>query len=168
MKAFDDPEELVDAIDEAKTFLVPRVLFWPKRWQAFAPPKDVAWRWRSVPFAQSSSPRVPANEHGLYTFVLCPSVADHPKNHLVLYVGKAEKMTLRGRFKSYFAEMRKVKRSHICYALNKYSGHLEFCFVPVSNRTEIGNGEDALLCALLPPYNDEFPAEVREIIKGLR
>lgn len=168
MKAFGDPTELVESVDEAKKHIVPRVIFWRRRWEEFSPPPGIEWKWQSVPFAKRSAKKVPDKEHGLYTFVLCPKVAAHPKNHLVLYVGKAERTSLRKRFQHYLQEMKKVKRAHVCYALNKYNSYLEFCFITVQNQEDIGPGEDALLTALMPPYNEQFPASVNQIISGLR
>lgn len=168
MKAFDDPTELVAAIDAAKAHILQRVIFWRKQWEEFDPPADIKWNWNCVPFTKASTQRVPDKQHGLYTLTLCPKVAEHPKNHFVLYVGKAEKTSLRQRFQHYFYEMKKVKRPSICDALNRYSGYLEFCFTTVENQRDIGPGEDALLKALLPPYNDEFPASVDQVIRGLR
>lgn len=168
MKAFGDPTELIQSVDEAKAHLVQRVIFWRRRWEEFSPPVGITWNWKSVPFAKNSAKSVPQKEHGLYTFILCPKVASHPKNHFVLYVGKAQKTTLRERFQQYLQEMKKVKRSQICYALNKYNSYLEFCFITVPNQEDIGPGEDALLTALMPPFNEQFPASVNKIITGLR
>jgi hypothetical protein len=168
MKAFVKPDDLVEAIDDAKSHVMQRVIFWKQRWTDFAPPAGIVWNWTSVPFAPASANVVPNNQHGLYTFVLCPGVAAHPKNQFVLYVGKAEQTTLRERFQHYFQEMKKVKRPHICYALNKYEGNLEFCFTPVAAQNDIEPGEDALLVALMPPFNEKFPASVSQIIGGLK
>ena len=168
MKAFDEPTELMGAIDEAKAHILQRVIFWRKQWEKFDPPASIKWNWNCVPFTKASTKRVPNEQHGLYTFILSPKVAAHPKNHLVLYVGKADKTSLRQRFQHYFQEMKKVKRSHICYALNKYFDYLEFCFTTVEDQNDIGPGEDALLEALLPPLNEAFPASVAHVIKGLR
>lgn len=168
MRAFEEPQELVDAINEAKHHIVQRVIFWPQRWKKFDPPTGIKWKWKSVPFIESSAAHVPNDKHGLYSFVLCPKIAKHPKNHLVLYVGKADKMTLRERFRTYFQEMKRIKRPALCYHLNQYADYLEFCFIPIANQAEIEPGEDSLLSALLPPCNTDFPAEVRQVIKGLR
>lgn len=168
MKAFGEPTELVESVDEAKKHVIQRVIFWPSRWEEFSPPKGITWEWNSVPFTKSSAISVPIKKYGLYTFILCPKIAAHPKNHFVLYVGKAEKVSLRKRFQHYLQEMKKIKRPHICYALNKYNSYLEFCFITVSNQEDIGPGEDALLTALMPPFNEQFPASVRQVIRGLR
>src|SRR5579859_621472 len=164
MKAFINPQALVDAVDDAKAHIVEGVIFWKRRWGEFQPPAGINWNWVSVPFDKSAVSSVPNNQHGLYTFVLCPNVASHPKNHFILYVGKAEKSTLRQRFQHYFQEMKKVKRPHICYALNKYQGHLEFCYATISTQQDIPLGEDALLVALMPPFNEDYPASESQIM----
>jgi hypothetical protein len=168
MKAFINPKDLVDAIDDAKSQVMQRVIFWKKRWGQFQPPSGIVWNWTSVPFDTTAASSVPNTKHGLYTFILCPRVAAHPKNQFVLYVGKADKTTLRERFHHYFQEMKKVKRAHICYALNKFEGNLEFCYTTVTSQNDIEPGEDALLVALMPPYNEKFPASVSQIIQGLK
>jgi hypothetical protein len=168
MKAFINPQDLVDAFDDAKAQIVDKVIFWKRRWGEFQPPTGISWNWISVPFDTSAVSSVPNNQHGLYTFVLCPRVASHPKNHFILYVGKAQKSTLRARFQHYFQEMKKVKRPHICIALNKYKGHLEFCYTTISNQQDIPLGEDALLVALMPPFNEDYPASVSQIMAALR
>jgi hypothetical protein len=168
MKAFINPQDLVDAVDDAKSHLMQRVIFWKKRWGEFQPPAGIMWNWTSVPFDTAAALGVPNDQHGLYTFILCPKVASHPKNHFVLYVGKADKTTLRERFQHYFQEKKKVKRPHICYALNKYEDNLEFCYTTVANQNDIEPGEDALLVALMPPFNEKFPASVSQIIGGLK
>lgn len=168
MKAFSDPDNFIEAVDEAKAHLISRVIFWKRRWGEFQAPVGIAWNWVSVPFENHSAKQVPNDRHGLYTFLLCPRVAGHPHNSFILYVGKADKSTLRERFQQYFQEMKKVKRPHICHALNKYEGHLDFCFTTVATQNDIQIAEDALLVALMPPYNDKFPASVSQIITGLR
>src|SRR6266542_7133257 len=110
VNASGSPADFVQIVDTAKSHVIDRVMFWPERWRLFNPPPAITWNWKSVPFEKSSSSSVPNDQHGLYSFVLCPRIASHPKNHLLLYIGKADKMTLRDRFKSYFHEMRRIKR----------------------------------------------------------
>jgi hypothetical protein len=156
------------SIDLAKGHVIQRVIFWPERWKQFNPPASIAWNWRSVPFEKNSSSSVPNDKHGLYSFILCPRVASHPENHFVLYIGKADSMTLRERFRSYFQDMKRVKRPQISYVLTKYAGYLEFCFTPVDQRDDIEGGEQSLLTALIPPFNTSMPGEVSAIVRGLR
>lgn len=168
MRSVIDPAELIQDVDEAKKHIFQRVIFWRSRWEEFSPPAGIAWRWKSVPFTKSSAKYIPDRKHGLYTFVLCPKVAAHPKNHFVLYVGKADRTSLRQRFQQYLQEMKKLKRAQICYALNKYDGYLEFCFTTVRQQGDIAPGEDALISALWPPLNHQYPASVSHIIHGLK
>jgi hypothetical protein len=168
MATLEQPNDLIVAIDEAKAYIFQRAIYWPKRWQEFSTPKSITWKWQSVPFHKSSYKCIPDNKHGLYSFVLCPNVAQHPKNHFILYIGKADKMTLRQRFKSYLQEMQRIKRPAIFYTLNRYSGYLEFCFTPAKDPKDIATAERSLLSALIPPLNTDFPASVSKIIRGLR
>jgi len=168
MSAFTSSTDFVQAVDVAAGHIIRRAMFWPERWKAFSPPPTITWKWQSVPFVKTSASSVPKNEHGLYSFVLCPGVASHPRNHFVLYVGKADNMTLRARFQSYFRDMKRVKRPAISFVLTKYFGYLEFCFTPVPQASDIDPGEESLLSALIPPYNTQFRGEISEVIRGLR
>jgi hypothetical protein len=49
--------------------------------------------------------------------------------------------------------------------LNKWPDHLWFYYAEVANTALIDDLEDALLAAYLPPFNQSFPAEVRELLK---
>jgi len=163
-----DPYDFVTAVQEAKGHVVERAIFWPARWKEFRRPRRQRWDWKSVPFNRASAKDVPNDQHGVYSFILCPSVAAHPKNHFVLYVGKADTMTLRARFRSYFDDMKRVKRPKICFALNMWDGYLEFCFTTVRHPADIVTVESRMLDALLPPYNTQFSGRVSKIIRGLR
>jgi len=160
--------DLMRSIDVAKSHVIQRVVFWPERWKEFNPPVSITWNWSSVPFEKTSSLSVPNDKHGLYSFVLCPGVASHPRNYFILYVGKADNMSLRERFRSYFQDMQRVKRPPISYLLMKYAGYLEFCFTPVEEKNDIEGGEQSLLTALMPPFNTTLPGKVSAIIRGLR
>jgi hypothetical protein len=168
MDAFESPAKFTHNVDECKSHIIPRVIFWPKQWKSFSAPKTIAWSWTTIPFNKSGVNRIPIRKHGLYCFIINPGIANHPQSHLMLYVGKADKMTIRERFKSYFQDMKKVKRPAICYYLNKYIGYLDFCFTPINKVSDINKGEQSLISALIPPANNSFPATVSKIIRGLR
>ena len=160
-------DAFVEEVDDAKSHLLKRVIFWPAKWTAFNVP-GVNWAWQSIPFRQSSVSAVPDNQHGVYSFSLCPQVSSHPQNSLLIYIGKAEKMTLRKRFESYFDEAKNAKRSSIGYMFRKYKDNLVFCYSVIPNTALIVKAEDALLSAMIPICNERFPAAVSKIIRGIR
>lgn len=161
-------DAFIDEVDDAKKYVItPPILFWPAKWRAFSVP-GVTWQWKSVPFRTSSIANVPDASHGVYSFSISPLVADHPYNSFLIYIGKADAMSLRARFKSYFIEAENAKRPSIGYMFKKYKDNLFFCYVEISNSALISKAEDSLLSALIPICNHRLPAEVSRVIRGIR
>jgi hypothetical protein len=133
----------------------------PQRWAAYnlADP----FNWEIYPFQQDQVENVPS-EPGIYSFVIQPGIATHPACSYLMYIGKTER-TLRQRFREYCREQQNVEgRPKIVRLLNKYQGYLYFCCSPIAKTDRIGEIEDALIKAFLPPCNDQFPAGVRRVI----
>ena len=106
----------------------------------------------------------------MYTFIIQPSIANHPSNAYLMYVGKT-KRTLRQRFKEYLWEMqRESGPPKIVRLLNKYSDNMAFCFSSEQeSAVTLAEMEKALMGALIPPCNKEqLPAKVRRIVEALR
>ena len=91
---------------------------------------------------------------------LPPGVAEHPLLYLVTYVGKADRMTLRARFLSYFSEKRKIDRPHVGRFLRQYDGFIMFSYCPVADVSKINEIENQLNAALIPPLCRDYPDEV--------
>ncbi len=159
------PHDLVRAIDREKADHTTFTLS-PRNWRGFRSASANS-SWLIVPFKESAAAQIPSNDHGIYTFVIDPKVCGHHRNSFVAYVGKADKMTIRARFLSYFQDKKRLKRPQIAYLLNKFPRHLEFCFLVTLPPQSIGDLEDALIAALDPPFNRAQPASVRLIRKGL-
>ena len=84
-----------------------------------------------------------------------------------MYIGKTVRQTLQQRFKDYFREKDKpVGRPLILDLLYDYQGYVHFCCSVIGQKERIGEIENALVKALLPPCNDQFPAGVRRTFKG--
>ena len=147
-------------VDEMKADIVWPVIMSPKLWAEFTTPSLHVWNWNSVPFQRDFADCVPHDENGVYTFAIAPGIAEHPLPHLIGYVGKADDMTLRARFLSYFSEKRSLKRSHIGYFLRKYEGFIVFSFCPVKETEIISEIEDGLVSALIPYLNKRWPGTV--------
>ena len=140
---------------------VKRMVLSPEHWRACSLPTRLAWQ--IVPFTKASADRVPDDSKGVYTFLVQPGIADHPACSYLLYVGQTERQGFRARYQQYLRELRageESRRPHITEMLEKWDGHLWFCFAPVSRDDHITEIEDALLAGYLPPANKDFPAKV--------
>ena len=143
-----------------------RIVMSPQLWSEFKTPPNHVWNWDSVPFQKDCSDAVPDDQHGVYTFAIAPSVAQHPLFYLVTYVGKAEKMTLQARFLSYFNEKKNLKRPHISLFLNRYDGFIMFSFCPVADVSTIFEIENQLINALIPPLCRQYPDAVSDMVRA--
>lgn len=160
--------DLITEQDEAKAHEYTFCL-WPRLWKRYAEDYGYTFNWQERKFLTNEADNVP-DKPGLYTFVIKPSIANHPSNSYLIYVGKT-KRTLRQRFKEYLEEMqRESGRPMIVNLLNKYSDNMAFCFssLKVSAAT-LAEMETALIGTLIPLCNKEqFPAKVRKIVEALR
>lgn len=163
-----DPQDSMDALTispgdaEADEVLAdmkmhaPRIILSPKRWATWK--STISLEWSMVPFKKSEKTNVPEDKSGVYTFVIKPTVADHPANAYLLYVGKTEKQSLRTRFNDYFSEAKKPKgRAPIKGMLRHWIPYLWFCFAPVDKVEDIFEIEELLIGAFVPPANQEYP-----------
>ncbi len=155
-----DFDQQVDAMKA--DVISPPVIMSPNLWARFTTPSLHVWNWNWVPFQRDFAKCVPHDKHGVYTFTIAPGVAEHPLLYLVSYVGKADNMTLKARFLTYFSEKRSVKRSQIGYFLRKYDGFIMFSFCPVKETEIISEIEDSLISALMPYLNRSWPGEVSD------
>ena len=114
-------------------------------------------RWRRVPFAATGAFGVPA-KLGVYMICASPpsSGLDAPEEgstclYTALYVGKGN---LRARFMRHTGASAKgaIKRY-----TRTFSGRLDFWFMPIEGSTKVGAAEAALIHALRPPCNDQYP-----------
>lgn len=159
--AFDMTAQL--ASEKLGSFHVKRVLLSPSHWNSY--PHTIPLTWNHVKFEAANSILVP-NSFGVYSFVVDPGIAQHPGTHYLLYLGRARGVSLRARYHAYIREKNADKgRPPIQAMLNKWTDHLWFYYAEVGDTTVIDALEDALLDAFLPPFNQKFSAEVREIIK---
>ena len=160
--------DLIAEQDEARSYEHTFCL-WPRLWRQYAEAPGYTFDWEERKFLASEADNVP-NEPGLYTFVIQPSMANHPSNAYLMYVGKT-KRTLRQRFKEYLKEMhRESGRPKIVRLLNKYPNNTVFCYSSVQeSATTLSEMEKALIGALIPPCNKEqLPVKVRRIVEALR
>jgi hypothetical protein len=73
--------------------------------------------------------------------------------------------SLRKRFDDYLRECKSDRgRPKVLLLLNAWRKNVEFCCVTYSRNPKLM--EDQLIGAFLPPFNDQFPAQVRKIVKA--
>jgi hypothetical protein len=142
-----------------------RIPLVPSQWKKY--PAHLNYTWHAVPYHKSGIPLVPDNAVGVYAFVVNPGIAGHDLGYL-LYVGKAEKQSLRARFKQYFKEHKDPKgRPYVRQMLDYWSGYLEFRYTTL-NASMVSSVEDALLDAFIPHCNERFSATIRPAVKAFR
>ncbi len=112
--------------------------------------------WRRVPFAATSAFSVPARS-GVYMICASPAVslgvadAGRPGLYTALYVGKGD---LRARFGRHTGTRPKAA---IREYTRTFSGRLDFWYVPIAGAAQVDATEAALIRALRPPCNDQYP-----------
>jgi excinuclease UvrABC nuclease subunit len=105
---------------------------------------------------------------GLYSFFAEPQIAGHRFVRYLLYIGEAHGQSLRKRVTSYLYESQKQKpRVHVSEMLARFPNHLWLYFAVVDDVSTITSIEDQLLEAFLPPFNVDFPATVRRLVKAV-
>jgi len=148
-----------------KKYHIDRLVLSPERWATYANRTPLSWM--IVRFNEQQQNLVPDDKGGVYSFIVKPGIANHPECAFLLYVGMAQKQSLRKRFKQYFQERNARKgRPKIRKMLNTWDHHLWFCYATIEDKCRIHDVEQSLIGAYLPPYNDQFPAEIREALKA--
>lgn len=149
-------------------FHIRHMVLSPDQWAACSLP--ISLDWEIIRFRRGESGRVPNSFGGVYTFVVQPSIANHPWCSYLLYVGKAKKRNFRARYGDYLHDLKlgkKSRRRHVADMLTKWDGYLWFCYARIDEEALIDEIEGALLTAYMPPANRDFPGEIGEAIKDL-
>src|SRR5690242_4228902 len=104
MAKFLDPagRTLRDATKEMKSFTCEFILF-PEKWSTY-PNRVANLQWKRIKFDGSIRANLPKDQFGIYSFVLEPGIASHSAVGYLLYVGKAERQSLRSRCSAYLNE----------------------------------------------------------------
>lgn len=148
-------------------FHVKHMVLSPFQWAACRLP--ISLTWEAVKFKRNNMHMIPET-HGVYTFLVQPGIANHPCCSYLVYVGETEKQNFRRRYQQYLSEKRagdESTRPHVTDMLKKWDGFLWFCYARIEREDLIGDVEDALLTAYLPPTNKKFPAKVGRALKRL-
>jgi len=132
----------------------------PQQWAAYNLSDSL--NWEIYPFQQDQIENIP-NQPGVYSFVIQPGIASHSACSYLMYIGQT-KRTLQDRFEDYFDERKNpAGRPKLLDLLNFYEDYLHFCCSTIEEKERIGEIEDELIKAFLPPCNDQLPAGVRRV-----
>ena len=130
---------------------------------------SVELNWRSVQFTKENRKSIPANQFGVYAFMLEPSFVGPPRSAYLLYIGKTGNTRgFRRRYSDYLYYMRTGDRPVISRMLRRWDAHLWFYYASVDAVTLVDEIESALLNACIPPYNDKFKGRVGSGVMAFR
>lgn len=147
------------------SYMVKRVILSPAQWAGYSNSTPLVWKF--VKFDAANAEAVP-NATGVYSFVVNPGICEHPGTHYLLYLGRARSVTLRARFRDYLREKTAEKgRAPVQKMLNNWPENLWFYYAKVADSAVIDALEEDLLAAYLPPVNQNFPAEILRVLKGV-
>lgn len=138
-----------------------RFFLWPRQWAKCV---DIH-KWQIYKLDESEIDRIPI-QSGVYSLLIQPGIADHPACSYLMYIGQAT--SLRKRFMDYLNERkRETGRPKIYRLFNKYQSFVFFCCAAVE-KSDLTKVENNLLNAYIPPANDQYPAEIRKIVKAFK
>jgi len=153
--------------EDLQKFNVSRIVLSPNRWATFQSHIDLDWT--LIKFERDRMEDIPDDQYGLYSFIVEPGIANHPRCSYLLYIGKAERQSLRRRITQYFYEPNNLKgRPHVQDMIIDWPDHLFVCYTVVDKVAEIDNLEDSLLKAFVPPINQEFKGAFGEAVRAWR
>jgi hypothetical protein len=143
-------------------FHVKRMLLYPVQWKNYVSPLKNQLSWTPLPFGEASRPRIPNDRGGVYSFVVCPRIEQHPFCSYLLYVGKAD--NFRNRYNDYLRDFKqeaiRTEQPHLTVMLQKWEEYLLFCFAPIEETDLIEETEDRLIQAYLPPTNKRIKGDI--------
>jgi len=139
-----------------------RIVLSPSHWRRFSLEHEL--RWRKTKFTKANALEVPDDQSGVYSFLVHPGIANHDACGYLMYVGKAERQSLRKRFKQY---LKPSDRTHIGEMMRLWRGHIWFHYATMRDPGQIDGTEQALLSAYLPPFNHSYRGEVSVEIQKL-
>jgi hypothetical protein len=155
------------AVNAFRWYHVNRFILHSPRWTDYST-SGPRLKWKRVRFNKVGVKSLPDDKMGLYSFIAEPQIAGHTSVGYLLYVGEAHGQSLRKRVTSYLYESEKEKpRIHVSEMLARFPNHLWLYFAVVDNVSTITTIEDQLLETFLPPFNVDFPATVRKLVKAL-
>lgn len=143
-------------------FHVKRMLLYPVQWKKYKSPLKKKLAWTALPFDEASRTSIPNDKGGVYSFVVCPHIEQHPLCSYLLYVGKA--VNFRERYNTYLRsfgeEAIRTEQPHVTVMLQKWGEYLMFCYAPIEEMNLIEETESRLIQAYLPPTNKRIDGDI--------
>jgi hypothetical protein len=135
----------------------------PQNWENYIQQVDL--RWKVVRFTEANLRKIPDDCGGVYTFVIVPNVAKHPKCTYLVYVGETHEF--RQRYQKYLRDRTDPKaRALVKCMLSLWDGYLWYCYAKIEETGLIHTVQDNLIRALDPVVNRMFPVDVQATITG--
>lgn len=130
----------------------------PTRWTDSSSTKKLTWS-KPRPWDPEKRDDIP-QKMGVYAFLIIPTLVGAPPGRYVLYVGKADRQTLRERYGDYAREPKRPNgRVKVVKMLTTWPKHLWYSYA-ITSKTRADPAERALRRALIPPFNHDIDAEV--------
>lgn len=153
--------------EDLRKYHVTRMILSPNRWATYQ--NTLELNWTTIKFEKDKMNEIPDDKCGIYSFIVKPGIAKHPHCSCLLYIGKADQESLRKRITQYFYEPNNAKgRPPVQDMIIDWFDNLFVCYTVVDEVKEIGNLEDALLNAFVPPINQTFKGELGEAVRAWR
>lgn len=153
--------------EDLRKYNVQSIVLSPNRWETFKSGLNLDWK--LVKFKLGSIEDIPDDKFGVYSFVVEPGIANHPRCSYLLYIGKAEVQMLRDRLKQYFYEPSNPKgRGPIQDMIIDWPDHLFVCYAVVEDTTIIDDLENSLVEAFVPPLNQQYRGELGQAVRAWR
>jgi hypothetical protein len=141
-----------------------RFTLYPRLWTDYTNPLSLSWT--KIKFQKSNRKRIPEESKGVYSFLVDPRLAAHPGTRFLVYIGKVEDQSFRERYDQYLRDKTNPKaRPAVLNMLRMWEDHLWFCYAPITDVALIGDLEDDLITAFVPPVNKTLAVEIRRIKK---
>ena len=136
-----------------------RFLLFPEFWED--PQKMIYERlkWHYVKFKEENLDDIPT-KNGIYCFIVSPDIEeDFIITRYLFYIGKAERKTLRSRYKDYLQEQKGLykPRPKVEEMLKRYKNHIYFFYTTIENNKKISEYEEKLLNKYVPYVNTFIP-----------
>lgn len=132
----------------------------PADWKAY--PSTITLKWKLVAFDEKNHSKIP-KKSGVYTFVIVPGVARHPRNSLPIYVGEAK--DLNNRYKNYLDDRTNAKARPLVKAMFAlWYDYLVYCYAEIDDSSLVHGVQDDLIRALSPVINSMYPKDVQATV----
>lgn len=116
--------------------------------------------WSSIQFGEEEIDQVPADQRGIYAFVIATNNDSLPPHGYVMYVGIAgrnSQRSLRDRYKDYLNTKKVMKRARIARMIGTWHQVLRFYFAPIEDQystSDLLELERQVNTALMPPFSE--------------